>query len=157
MQGDMSDLAAMVIRQLKRLQQEDDEQRVLCLRTRSHNGSHSWLHVKHKAGRKMLTVNVKNVDVWFEQACTDQALILFCEQLRASSSPAPKPNRHHAISTVEVYHMIKKQTIQTFDVCFQDGGRCPMMPDSKVMTSLQQAIAVIDAAVGSPSQAKAAS
>jgi hypothetical protein len=117
MQGDISDLATVVIRQLKRMQQEEDTQRVLCLRSRAYDGSLSWLHVTHKAGRKMLAVNVNHVDVWFEQACADQALVLFCEQLRANSSRAPKPNRHHAISKVEMYHVINKQTIHKRLMC----------------------------------------
>jgi hypothetical protein len=71
MQGDISDLAAMIIRQLKRMQHEEDTQRVLCLRSRAYDESLSWLHVKHKAGRKMLAVNVNHVDVWFELACVD--------------------------------------------------------------------------------------
>mmetsp|Transcript_17269 Transcript_17269/g.37320 ORF Transcript_17269/g.37320 Transcript_17269/m.37320 type:complete len:163 (-) Transcript_17269:375-863(-) len=157
MQSDLSDLAAKVVCQLKRMQQEEDAQRILCLRTCAYDGSYSWLRVRHKAGRKMFAVNVNDhVDVWFEQACMNQALLLFCEQLRVNSSPAPKPNRHHAISTVEMYHMIEQQTIQTFDVCFQDGSRRPMMPDSEVMASLQGALTVIDAAIGNAQQDKAA-
>ena len=104
--GDISDLAAEVLKQLQCLQATDVKRYPLELQ--GGRGSTSMesvdvrLRVEHKNGRKLYVINVQDVQLLFEAHHRDLALELFYE--RCFRRGCPIPNSDDRMRWLQIVH-----------------------------------------------------
>ena len=126
---DMSDLAAEVLQQLKRLQAADDERYQQCHQLAIRAGRHDYygkftvdltLDVEHKDGRKLYVLQIPDVDnkIQFEARDLDTALALFHERCRERGDVSVE--KHYKTISLQIYDKSSNNVITMSNLKLKD-------------------------------------